>query len=156
MYAELKPPRRVGLAPFFLLICLSRQVKKFDTALSLATHCVIVLSAVPSDFDSAMTTYSPFKQYVLAAYAHGVRFVVFVLNKQDQAGWQQELFNQQCTAVTELCGKVGFAPNRVKFVPTSAREGKNISSAPADATSTPWLNQVYQGNEFFLKPFLSR
>ncbi len=126
---------------------MSRQVKKFDSALSLATHCVIVLSAVPSDFDSAMTTYSPFKQHVLAAYAHGVRFMLFVLNKQDhngaQTGWQQELFNQQCAAITETCGKVGFVPDRVKFVPTSAREGKNISSAPAGAASTPWLKQVF-------------
>ncbi|MFA6967095.1 sulfate adenylyltransferase subunit 1 [Bosea sp. (in: a-proteobacteria)] len=66
----------------------------------------------------------------------GVRHVVVAVNKMDLVGYDQGVFERICAAYRSAVAGLGFT--QIRFVPISARDGDNVTSASA---SMGW----YQG-----------
>ncbi|CAN5321738.1 hypothetical protein BH10PSE8_BH10PSE8_02560 [soil metagenome] len=59
----------------------------------------------------------------------GVRHVVVAINKMDLVGYDQAIFERLCADYRQAVAGLGFA--QISFIPISARDGDNVTSASA-------------------------
>jgi GTPase len=84
---------------------------------------VLVVSAIPNEFNSAFERGMTKEQCVLAR-ALGVRDMIVAVNKMDAVGYSNEIFEKVKGEVLPFLKKLHFS--HVSFVPISAYEGKNV------------------------------
>jgi translation elongation factor EF-1alpha len=120
---------------------INTQFKHLDMACSVSSHMIFVIPAIAAEFEACMTgrdgVVLSIKQRIAAAIALGVRFLVVVLSKQDDAAvlWNQALFEKQSKDLQTCFQKLGVPADRTRIVPTG-RHTNLISGKeplPADA-----------------------
>ncbi|KAF4676757.1 translation elongation factor EF-1 alpha [Perkinsus chesapeaki] len=102
---------------------------------SQADVCVLVVSAVPDEFDEGMSQLGETREHALVAYVSGVRRMIVAVNKMDrpEVAYSKEQFHQVSTQIQRYLRNLGFDDNRVEMLPISALTGYNIyNRGPSD------------------------
>ena len=120
-------------------------VPKMIAGASQADVAVLVVSAVPSEFDAGFSRGGQTKEHALLVFSLGVKQIVVAVNKMDTAtvGWSEEQYNKIRAQVQPFLRGVGFVPANIRFVPVSGLSGINIvpqvaaAAQAADAVALP-------------------
>lgn len=124
-------------------------VKNMITGASQADAAVLAVAA--NDGVAAQT-----KEHVFLARTLGVEKLVVTVNKMDISGvdYSEERFNEVVEEVNQLLESVGYEPDTVKFVPSSALKGDNVveESDEMDWYDGPTLLELIDGFEPAEKP----
>jgi len=97
-------------------------VKNMITGASQADAAVLVVAA--NDGVMPQT-----KEHVFLARTLGITNLVVAINKMDVVDYKEEKFNEIKDAISKLIRVVGFKPDQTPFIPISAFQGDNITSA---------------------------
>lgn len=90
---------------------------------------VLVTSAVKSEVVMSELVRSQAEDQLMVAFCFGIRQVVIAVNKMDIVGYSEECYRDICAHTTQLAKKAGFKPDQITFVPVSALDGVNLTSA---------------------------
>jgi elongation factor 1-alpha len=82
------------------------------------------------------------KEHVFLARTLGINQLVVAINKMDKVNYDRERYQQVKDDVTKLIRMVGYKPDEVPMIPTSAYYGDNVLKK---SDKTPW----YDGPTFF-------
>ena len=96
-------------------------VKNMITGASQADAAILTCSAIEGP--QAQT-----KEHVFLSKTLGIDQLVVAVNKMDAVDYSEEKFNAAVEGVKKLTKLIGFKEDKVKFVPVSAYEGKNIKA----------------------------
>jgi elongation factor 1-alpha len=110
-------------------------VKNMITGASQADAAVLVVAA--PDGVMAQT-----KEHVFLSRTLGIGQLIVAINKMDAVDYDQKRFEEVKKQVSDLLKMVGYKPNDIPMIPTSAYNGDNITSK---SERTPW----YDGFTFF-------
>ncbi len=83
------------------------------------------LAIVLVDANTGVLSQTRWHSYMVSLL--GIRNVVFAINKMDQVGYSQNVFNDIVNAYQTFTDKLGF--NQIAFIPVSALEGDNVASS---------------------------
>uniref|UniRef100_A0A7C4W2P8 Elongation factor 1-alpha n=1 Tax=Geoglobus ahangari TaxID=113653 RepID=A0A7C4W2P8_9EURY len=77
------------------------------------------------------------KEHVFLARTLGINQLIVTINKMDRVNYDQKAFEKCKEAVSKLIRLVGYKPEEVPFIPTSAYYGDNVLKR---SNKTPWYN----------------
>ena len=77
------------------------------------------------------------KEHVFLARTLGINQLIVAINKMDRVNYDQKAFEKCKEAVSKLIRLVGYKPDEVPFIPTSAYYGDNVLKK---SDKTPWYN----------------
>ncbi len=77
------------------------------------------------------------KEHVFLARTLGINQLIVAINKMDRANYSKEAYEKCKDAVAKLIRLVGYKPDEVPFIPTSAYYGDNVLKR---SDKTPWYN----------------
>ncbi|MBN1785750.1 MAG: translation elongation factor EF-1 subunit alpha [Candidatus Methanofastidiosa archaeon] len=97
-------------------------VKNMITGASQADAAVLIVAA--NDGIMPQT-----KEHVFLARTLGITQLIVAVNKMDVVDFKEEKYNEIVDAVGKLIKVVGFKPENTPFIPISAFEGHNLTSA---------------------------
>lgn len=103
-------------------------VKNMITGASQADAAVLVVAA--PDGVMAQT-----KEHIFLSKTLGISQLIVAVNKMDAVKYDEARFKEVVEQVSGILKMIGFKPDDIPFVPTSAFEGDNIKDASAN---TPW------------------
>ena len=103
-------------------------VKNMITGASQADAAILVVAA--PDGVMAQT-----REHIFLSRTLGINQLIVAVNKMDAANYSEERYKEVVAQVSELLKMIGFKPKDIPFIPTSAFEGDNITTA---SENTPW------------------
>ncbi|MFP4045492.1 MAG: translation elongation factor EF-1 subunit alpha [Candidatus Aenigmatarchaeota archaeon] len=107
-------------------------VKNMITGASQADAALLVVSA--KDGVQAQT-----KEHTYLAKVLGVDEVIVAINKMDTIDYSEDKFNDVKKEVTKVLKSIGFKPDEIPFIPTSAYYGDNIKEPQGN---TDWYDGI--------------
>ena len=90
---------------------------------------VLVTSAVMSEVVMSELVRSQAEEQLVVAFCFGIRKIVVAVNKMDIVDYSEECYKEVCSHTTQLAKKAGFKADQITFVPVSALDGVNLTSA---------------------------
>ena len=111
-------------------------LKNAATGISLADIAILMIAPDPSPKEPIDKAIS---EYVLYAYAFGVKKLIVCINKMDdpKISWSQKIYEHASKQVSDLLTQVGYNPSNIPLIPISAVEGHNIREKRGDVL---WYN----------------
>eukprot|EP00727_Mastigamoeba_balamuthi_P010129 m51a1_g5739 putative elongation factor 1-alpha 1 (1748) ;mRNA; r:1147184-1156452 len=111
-------------------------LKSMAAGASMADIALLVVSAVPGEFEAGMVRRGMTREEALVAFSQGVRRWIVVVNKMDAVAWSEARFAEVSAEVTSFLGKMGVKPRDVgPVVPLAGLDGGNlVAPAPAAAS----------------------
>jgi len=103
-------------------------VKNMITGASQADAAVLVVAA--PDGVMAQT-----KEHIFLARTLGINQLIVAINKMDAVDYSEAKFKEVVEQVSVILKMIGFKPNEIPFVPTSAFYGDNVVKL---SEKTPW------------------
>ena len=103
-------------------------VKNMITGASQADAAVLVVAA--PDGVMAQT-----KEHIFLSKTLGINQLIVAVNKMDVSEYSEARYKEVVEQVSGILKMIGFKPDQIPFIPTSAFEGDNIKDASA---KTPW------------------
>lgn len=103
-------------------------VKNMITGASQADAAVLSVAAPDGVMEQT-------KEHVFLSRTLGINDLIVAVNKMDDVNYDEKRFEEVKKQVSELLKMVGFKPDNVTFVPTSAYLGDNVSKL---SENTPW------------------
>jgi len=103
-------------------------VKNMITGASQADAAVLVVAA--PDGVMAQT-----KEHIFLSKTLGINQLIVAVNKMDAIKYDEARYKEVVEQVSGILKMIGFKPDEIPFIPTSAFEGDNIKDASAN---TPW------------------
>lgn len=107
--------------------------------ISLGDVALVVVSALPEEFEPAVARGGATKDLLVVAYSFGIRHLVVAVTKLDLVDQPEERFLEIRAAMESLTIKLSFAQTAIAYVPVNAFTGDNLVT-PAE-NRFPW----YQG-----------
>ncbi len=107
-------------------------IKNMITGASQADAAILVVDA--NDGVQAQT-----KEHVFLARTLGINQLIVAINKMDRVNYDQKRYEEVKEQVAKLIQMVGYKPDQVPFIPTSAYNGDNVLKK---SDKTPWYNGV--------------
>jgi elongation factor 1-alpha len=117
-------------------------IKNMITGTSQADVALLVVAAGKGEFEAGISQEGQTREHGLLAYTLGVKQVIVVVNKMDQAAdptvdskitsWSQKRFEEIKTEVGDYLKKVGYSPEKILFVPISGWHGDNMLEPSAN------------------------
>ncbi len=101
-------------------------VKNMITGASQADAAILVVSA--KDGVQAQT-----KEHVFLSRTLGINQIIIAMNKMDEVDYSEERFTAVKNELTQLLKMVGYKPEEMHFIPTSAFFGDNVAK-PSEKT----------------------
>ena len=101
-------------------------VKNMITGASQADAAILVVSA--KDGVQAQT-----KEHVFLSRTLGINQIIIAMNKMDEVDYSEERFTAVKNELAQLLKMVGYKPEEMHFIPTSAFFGDNVSK-PSEKT----------------------
>jgi len=98
-----------------------------------ADVAVLVVDASPGEFEAGFSAGGQTKEHAALVRNFGVTQLVVAVNKLDMAGWAQARFNAVRDELLRYLLQIGFARDKVVFVPVAGLSGVNLVRAPAEA-----------------------
>ena len=103
-------------------------VKNMITGASQADAAVLVVAA--PDGVMAQT-----KEHIFLSKTLGINQLIVAVNKMDAIKYDEARYKEVVEQVSGILKMIGFKPDEIPFIPTSAFEGDNMKEASAN---TPW------------------
>jgi len=127
-------------------------VKNMITGASQADVALLVVSAKEGEFEAGISPAGQTREHVFLAKTMGIDQLLVAVNKMDTVNYSRERYEEIKTQLTRLLRIVGYKPEEVLFIPTSAWEGVNVSKRSPD--KTPWYNGpcLYEAFDYFKEP----
>jgi len=127
-------------------------VKNMITGASQADVAMLVVSAKEGEFEAGISPAGQTREHVFLAKTMGIDQLLVAVNKMDTVNYSQQRYEEIKTQLSRLLRIVGYKPEEVLFIPTSAWEGANVSKRSPD--KTPWYNGpcLYEAFDFFKEP----
>jgi elongation factor 1 alpha-like protein len=113
-----------------------------------ADAAVLVISALPGEFEAGFILQGQTKEHALLAHSLGISQVVVAVNKLDavpDAPFSQARYDEIAGHVRPYLETIGFAADRISFVPISAFKGINLAAPTAAAPLPAELAAWYSG-----------
>jgi elongation factor 1-alpha len=107
-------------------------VKNMITGASQADAAILVVAAPDGIMQQT-------KEHVFLIRTLGVNQLMVAINKMDAVNYDQKRYDQVKTEMSALLKTVGFKPDTIPFIPTSAFKGDNIAK---HSENTKWYNGV--------------
>lgn len=119
-------------------------VKNMITGASQADAAILTVDAKDGVMEQT-------KEHVFLATTLGINQLIIAVNKMDSVDYSEERFNEVKEDVSTLLKMVGYKPDGINFIPTSALFGANISENSKD---TPWYKgpTILEGLDLFTAP----
>ncbi len=119
-------------------------VKNMITGASQADAAILTVDAKDGVMEQT-------KEHVFLATTLGINQLIIAVNKMDSVDYSEERFNEVKEDVSTLLKMVGYKPDGINFIPTSALFGANISESSKD---TPWYKgpTILEGLDQFTAP----
>lgn len=119
-------------------------VKNMITGASQADAAILTVDAKDGVMEQT-------KEHVFLATTLGINQLIIAVNKIDSVGYSEERFNEVKEDVSALLRMVGYKPDGINFIPTSALFGANISESSKE---TPWYKgpTILEGLDQFTAP----
>ncbi|KAJ3359731.1 translation elongation factor EF-1 alpha [Allomyces javanicus] len=115
------------------------------TGASRADAAILVLSARPGELETALGLVeteaghgAEARQHATLAFTMGVTRLVVAVNKMDMVDWAEARFKEVVEAASAVLRTIGFAVEKIAFVPIAGVSGDNLF---APSANMPW----YQG-----------
>jgi len=127
-------------------------VKNMITGASQADVALLVVSAKEGEFEAGISPAGQTREHVFLAKTMGIDQLLVAVNKMDTVNYSQQRYEEIKTQLSRLLRIVGYKPEEILFVPTSAWEGVNVSKRSPD--KTPWYNGpcLYEAFDYFKEP----
>ena len=119
-------------------------VKNMITGASQADAAILTVDAKDGVMEQT-------KEHVFLATTLGINQLIIAVNKMDSVDYSEDRFNEVKEDVSTLLKMVGYKPDGINFIPTSALFGANISEHSKD---TPWYKgpTILEGLDQFTAP----
>lgn len=119
-------------------------VKNMITGASQADAAILTVDAKDGVMEQT-------KEHVFLATTLGINQLIIAINKMDSVDYSEDRFNEVKEDVSALLKMVGYKPDGINFIPTSALFGANISEHSKD---TPWYKgpTILEGLDLFTAP----
>lgn len=119
-------------------------VKNMITGASQADAAILTVDAKDGVMEQT-------KEHVFLATTLGINQLIIAVNKMDSVDYSEDRFNEVKEDVSALLKMVGYKPDDINFIPTSALFGANISELSKD---TPWYKgpTILEGLDQFTAP----
>jgi elongation factor 1-alpha len=127
-------------------------VKNMITGASQADAALLVVSAKEGEFEAGISPAGQTREHVFLAKTMGIDQLLVAVNKMDTVNYSQQRYEEIKTQLSRLLRIVGYKPEEILFVPTSAWEGVNVSKRSPD--KTPWYNGpcLHEAFDYFKEP----
>ncbi len=125
---------------FFTIIDLPGHrdfVKNMIVGTSQADAAMLVISARPGEFETAIGPQGQGREHLFLAKTLGVNQLIIAVNKMDVVNYDQKRFDQIKAEIVKMLKLLGYDPNKVPIIPVSAVKGDNIK---AKSPNMPWYN----------------
>jgi len=112
-------------------------IKNMITGTSQADAALLMISSAPGEFEAGISAQGQTREHALLAFTLGVKQAVVVVNKMDNenVAYSQQRFEEIKAEMTTYLKRIGYAVDRVAFVPVSGWTGENLVEA---STNMPW------------------
>ncbi len=119
-------------------------VKNMITGASQADAAVLTVDAKDGVMDQT-------KEHVFLSRTLGINQVIIAINKMDSVDYSEDRFNEVKEDVSALVKIVGYKPDDINFIPTSALFGANIAEKSSD---TAWYKgpTILEALDMFTAP----
>ena len=119
-------------------------VKNMITGASQADAAILTVDAKDGVMEQT-------KEHVFLATTLGINQLIIAVNKMDSVDYSEDRFNEVKEDVSTLLKMVGYKPDGINFIPTSALFGANISESSKE---TPWYKgpTILEGLDLFTAP----
>jgi len=112
-------------------------IKNMIVGTSQADAAMLVISARPGEFETAIGPQGQGREHLFLAKTLGVNQLVIAVNKMDIVNYDQKRFDQIKAEVVKMLKLLGYDPAKVPIIPVSAVKGDNIK---AKSQNMPWYN----------------
>ncbi len=119
-------------------------VKNMITGASQADAAILTVDAKDGVMEQT-------KEHVFLATTLGINQLIIAINKIDSVDYSEDRYSEVKEDVSALLKMVGYKPDGINFIPTSALFGANISEHSKD---TPWYKgpTILEGLDQFIAP----
>lgn len=107
-------------------------------AASTCASCVLVVSALPGEFERHFRDGGQGREAVAAAVAAGCSRFVVAVNKLNKAGWAESRFRAVAARALDALAAAGVPLASATAVPVSGTAGENVGAAPKDSRLRGW------------------
>ncbi|MFX1295205.1 MAG: translation elongation factor EF-1 subunit alpha [Promethearchaeota archaeon] len=117
-------------------------VKNMITGSSQADAAILVVSAKTGEFEAGISAGGQTREHAFLSRTLGVSQLIVAINKMDDASvnWGEERYNEVRDEIKDLLKIVGFAVDKLNFVPVSAWTGDNLAEKSGNM---PWYKGPY-------------
>jgi len=119
-------------------------VKNMITGASQADAAILTVDAKDGVMEQT-------KEHVFLSRTLGINQVIIAINKMDSVDYSEDRFNEVKEDVSALVKIVGYKPDDINFIPTSALFGANIAESSSD---TAWYKgpTILEALDLFVAP----
>jgi elongation factor 1-alpha len=112
-------------------------IKNMITGTSQADCAILIIDSTTGGFEAGISKDGQTREHALLAYTLGVKQMIVGLNKFDDktVNYSEERYEEIKKEVSAYIKKVGYAPEKVHFVPISGWTGDNMMEKSA---LLPW------------------
>lgn len=119
-------------------------IKNMITGTSQADAALLVVSSAAGEFEAGISSEGQTREHGLLAYTLGVKQMIVLVNKMDTHKWSEERYKDIKKEVSEYLKKVGYATEKILFVPISGWLGDNMTEKYVDKTGAK-MGEWYTG-----------
>jgi len=103
-------------------------IKNMITGTSQADVAVLVIASPTGEFEAGIAKNGQTREHALLAYTLGVKQMIVAINKMDEksCNYSEERYNEIKKETSGFIKKIGYNPEKVKFVPISGWNGDNM------------------------------
>lgn len=112
-------------------------IKNMIVGTSQADAALLVISARPGEFETAIGPQGQGREHLFLAKTLGVNQIIIAANKMDIVNYDQKRFEQIRAEMVKLLKLLGYDPNKVPIIPVSAVRGDNIR---LKSSNMAWYN----------------
>ncbi|CCC80691.1 translation elongation factor EF-1 subunit alpha [Thermoproteus tenax] len=112
-------------------------IKNMIVGTSQADAAMLVISARPGEFETAIGPQGQGREHLFLAKTMGVNQLIIAVNKMDVVNYDQKRYEQIKAELVKMLKLLGYDPNKVPIIPVSAVKGDNIKSK---SSNMPWYN----------------
>lgn len=112
-------------------------IKNMIVGTSQADAALLVISARPGEFETAIGPQGQGREHLFLAKTLGVNQIIVAVNKMDVVNYDQKRFEQIKAEIVKMLKILGYDPNKVPIIPVSAIKGDNVK---VKSQNMPWYN----------------
>mmetsp|Transcript_45297 Transcript_45297/g.33075 ORF Transcript_45297/g.33075 Transcript_45297/m.33075 type:complete len:240 (+) Transcript_45297:43-762(+) len=119
-------------------------IKNMITGTSQADAAILIIASGQGEFEAGISKDGQTREHALLAYTMGVKQMIVAMNKMDDksVNYDQKRYEEIKKEVSDYLKKIGYNPEKIKFIPISGWNGDNMLE-PSE--NMPW----YKGATLF-------